>query len=120
MLPIWNVLLGLWVDVLLGQTKVDDVDGILFRGTSPADQEVLWFHVAIDQVFTVNILYSGDLYGVERLRYHCASETPSVCAVEVHVDGVCSLEYSVTMRMTVEICWCMSVCVRVSPTGVQL
>lgn len=120
MLPIWNVLLGLWVDVLLGQTKVDDVDGILFRGTSPADQEVLWFHVAIDQVFTVNILYSGDLYGVERLRYHSASETPSVCPVEVHVDGVCSLEYSVTMRMTVEICWCMSVCVRVSPTGVQL
>ena len=62
MFPVRNVFLCLWVNVLLRQTKVNDVDGVLLRSTSSAYQEVLRLHVTIYQVFAVNIFYSGDLW----------------------------------------------------------
>ena len=63
MFPVRNVFLCLWVDVLLCQAKVNDVNGVLLGSACSAYQEVLRFDVTINQVFTVDIFYSGDLWG---------------------------------------------------------
>ena len=60
-LAVRDVLVGLRVDVLLGQAKVNDVDNVLVRRAVPAHEVVFWLHVSVYQVFAVHILYSGNL-----------------------------------------------------------
>ena len=64
-LPVRDVFFGFRVDVLFGQTKVDDVDGVLPLGAWPAHQEVLRLHVTVDQALGVHVLHPGDLAGGE-------------------------------------------------------
>lgn len=61
MLAIWDVLLSLRVDVLLGQPKVDDVDGVLPLAARPPNQEVLGLHVTVDEALGVHVLHARDL-----------------------------------------------------------
>jgi hypothetical protein len=60
-LPIRNVLVGLGVDILLGQAKVDDVDDVLVLAGLPTDEKVLRLDIAVDQVLTMYIFYSVKL-----------------------------------------------------------
>lgn len=60
MLAVRDVLLGLGVDVLLGQAEVDDVDGVLPLAAWAPHQEVLGFHVAVDEALGVHILHARD------------------------------------------------------------
>lgn len=70
-LPIGNVLVGLRVYVLLGQAKVNDVDCVLVFTGLATDEKVLWFNVSIDQVLTMYIFYSVQLWTVKiRERKH--------------------------------------------------
>ena len=66
-LAVGDVLLGLWVDVLLGHAEVDDVDGVLPLGARPAHQEVLRLHVPVDQAPCVDKLHTGYLEEMQRL-----------------------------------------------------
>ena len=61
-LPVGNVLVGLRVNVLLGQAKVDDVDGVLVFAGLPSDEKILRFDVTVDQVLTMYIFYSVELW----------------------------------------------------------
>ena len=53
-LPVRNVLPGLVVSVLLGQTKVNEEEFITV--TSDSHQEVVWFDVSVDEVLVVDKL----------------------------------------------------------------
>ena len=55
--PIRDVLVRLWIDVLLRQAKVDDVDGLLSFVRLPPNQEVLRLDIAVDQVLLVDVLH---------------------------------------------------------------
>ena len=56
-----NVFTGLRVYVLLGETKVNDMDNVLVHGAVPSHEKVLWLHVSVYQVLAVHILNSGYL-----------------------------------------------------------
>lgn len=62
-LSVGDVFFGLGVNVLLGQAKVNDVDGVLTLAARPPHQEVLWLDISVDQAFGVNVLHSRDLWG---------------------------------------------------------
>lgn len=68
MLPVWNVFFGLGVDVLFGQTKVDDVDDVFLFVSLPSDEKVFRFHISIDEVFRVHVLHSRNLVRKNRAR----------------------------------------------------
>jgi len=55
-LPVWNVLLGLGVPVLLRHTEINNVDNVGSLGAGSANQEVVRLDVAIDEVLLVNSL----------------------------------------------------------------
>lgn len=61
MLPVGNVFFGFRVDVLLGQSKVYDVDDVLLLVALPADEEVLRLDVAVDEVLGMHVLHPRDL-----------------------------------------------------------
>lgn len=56
-----DVFLGLWINEFFCQAKVYDVNGVLPFGARSANQEVLRFHVSIDQTSCVNKLHAGYL-----------------------------------------------------------
>lgn len=56
-LPVGDVFFGLGVYILFGQTKVDDVDGVLPLATGPPDKEVLGLHISVDQTLGVHVLH---------------------------------------------------------------
>lgn len=56
-LPVGDVFFGLGVYVLFGQTKVDDVDGVLPLASWPSNQEVLWLHISVYQTLGVDIFH---------------------------------------------------------------
>ena len=56
-LPVWNVFVGVGVDVLLGQAEVDDVDDFVLLGRGATDQEVLRLDVSVDQMLGVDVLH---------------------------------------------------------------
>lgn len=102
MLPVRDVFFGLWVDVLFGQTKVDDVDGVLPLASWPPDQEVLWLHVSVYQALCVDVLHPCNL-GAKRKDQICMHlkelqlflETCCACLVQAsyqlygyHEDGL--------------------------------
>ena len=47
-LTISNVLVCLWVNVFLGQTKVNYVDNAMSVVRVSTDQEILWLHISKD------------------------------------------------------------------------
>ena len=47
-LPVWNVFFSFRVDVFFGQTKVNDVDDVVFFVPLPPDEKVFWFDISID------------------------------------------------------------------------
>ena len=61
MFSVGDVFTGLWVNVLLHKTKVNDMDNVLVRGAVPSHEKILWLHVSVYQVLTVHILNSGYL-----------------------------------------------------------
>lgn len=55
---VWNVLLGSWIPVLLGHTKIDNMDDIGGLGARAANEEVIGLDITVDQVTFVNGLYA--------------------------------------------------------------
>ena len=47
------MLLGIWVNVLLSQTQVNQVDDVLVLHAQPTYQEVLGLHVTVHQLTAV-------------------------------------------------------------------
>ena len=60
-LPVGDVEVGLRVPVLLGKTKVDDID--LVTALANSHQEIVRFNVAVDEVAGVDVLDTRDLWG---------------------------------------------------------
>lgn len=56
-LPIGDVFFGLGVYVFFGQTKVNDVDGVLPLASWPPNKKVFRLHVSVDQTLGVDILH---------------------------------------------------------------
>lgn len=48
------MLLGLWVAVLLGHAKVDDVNDIGSFSAWSANEEIVGFDIAVDEIFLVD------------------------------------------------------------------
>ena len=61
MFSVGNVFAGLWVDVLLRETKVNDMYNVLVHGAVPSHEKIPWLHVSVYQVLTVHIFNSGYL-----------------------------------------------------------
>jgi len=57
-------LLSLGISILLRHAKIDDMDDIGGLGGRSADQEIVGFYVAIDQVLFMDRLDPRELYGV--------------------------------------------------------
>jgi hypothetical protein len=57
-LTVWDVEMSLGVTVLLGQTKVNDID--LVTTLADAHQEVVWLDVTMDEGLGVDVLDAGD------------------------------------------------------------
>jgi hypothetical protein len=58
---IWYMLLSLWVSVLLSHTKVYHIYSVCRLVSRTADEEVIRFDVAINEVFLMYGLNSSDL-----------------------------------------------------------
>ena len=56
---IWYMLMRSSISVLLSQTKVDNVDKIPFLAKT--HQKIVWLHITMDKIFTVDIFYSAYL-----------------------------------------------------------
>lgn len=65
-LTVGDVLVRAGVSVLLGQTEVNDVNKIAFLPQT--HKEVIRFHIPVDEVFGVDVLYSADLRTVAQKR----------------------------------------------------
>jgi hypothetical protein len=64
-LPIWDMEMGLWVTVFLGQTEINNID--LITTLANAHEEVVWLNITVDEGLGVNILDTGDeLIGKEQ------------------------------------------------------
>lgn len=48
----------LWVSVLLGQTKINNID--LISSLANAHQEVVWLDITVDEALCVDVLDSAD------------------------------------------------------------
>lgn len=57
-LTVRDVEVSLWITVLLGQTKIDDVD--LVTTLSNAHKEVVWFDITVDEGLCVDVLDTRD------------------------------------------------------------
>ena len=60
-LPVGDVLISLRVDVLLSQTKVDDMDNVIPLRRLTSNEKVLRLHVSVDQVFAVRVFHTRNL-----------------------------------------------------------
>ena len=58
--PVWYMLMGPSISVLLCQTKVNDVDKISFL--AEAHQEIVWLHITMNEILAVHIFYSAYLW----------------------------------------------------------
>ena len=57
-LPIGDVFVCVRINVLLGKTKVYNVDDVAPFVRLTTDEEVLWFDVSVDELLGVDILHS--------------------------------------------------------------
>lgn len=95
-LPIWNVLFRLWVAVLLGHTKINDMDycissvrsmslearlipTVRILGSWSTNQEVIWLDIPIDEVLFVNCLNASDLRVTDGREGHIDELGSTVC-----------------------------------------
>lgn len=53
-LSIGDMLVGAGIPVLLGQTKVNDVDQVAFL--SQPHEEVIWLHISMNEILRMNVL----------------------------------------------------------------
>lgn len=60
-LSVRNVLFCLWIAVLLGHPKVDDVNEVCILRAWTANKEVVGLDIAVDEVLLVNGLHSRNL-----------------------------------------------------------
>ena len=60
-LSVRDVLLGLGIAVLLGHTKVDNVNDVGALGSGSTDEEVVGLDVSVDEVLLVDGLYPRQL-----------------------------------------------------------
>lgn len=60
-LPVGDVFFGLGVYIFFGQTKVNDVDGVLPLASRPPNKKVFRFHISINEALGVNILHPCNL-----------------------------------------------------------
>lgn len=58
-LPVGDVLASLWVNVLLSQAKVNDIDDGLLLVRLTTNKKVLGLDVTIDELFLMDILNPG-------------------------------------------------------------
>lgn len=59
--PVRYVFVSFRVYVLLGKTKVYNVNYMLFPVRLPTDEKVLWLDVAVDEVLGMYVFHAGDL-----------------------------------------------------------
>lgn len=71
-LAVWDVLLRLRVAILLRHSEVDDVDEVRVLRPRPADEEIVWLDIPINEVLLVDSLHarylqyiSAELVGVQ-------------------------------------------------------
>ena len=57
------MLFCLWISVLFGHTKINNVNNVRSFGVGSADEEVVWFDVSIYQILLVYRLHSRELEG---------------------------------------------------------
>ena len=75
--PVRNMLVCACITVLLGETKINDVDKVaLFSQTH---EEVVWLYISVDEVLGMNVLNSVDL-GVDKCTWHCSEIQYSMIA----------------------------------------
>lgn len=85
-LSVGDVFFGLGVNILFGQAKIDDVDGVLPLAARPPHQEVLWLDISVDQAFGVDILHPCDL-GQKEMSV--PGQRPTLCPARSR-PGPCS------------------------------
>jgi len=56
---VWNVEVGLWVPVLLGQAEIDNID--LVSTFANSHEKVVWLDITVDKRFGMDVLNPGDL-----------------------------------------------------------
>ena len=65
MFPVRYVFFGFRVNVLLRQSKVYDVNDVLFLIALPANKEVFWLDISVDEVLRMHVLHSRYLQNNE-------------------------------------------------------
>lgn len=53
-LTVWNVKVSLWIAILFGKTKVDDID--LIATLADAHEKVVRLDIAMNEALSVNVL----------------------------------------------------------------
>lgn len=64
-LTVWDMLLRFRIPILLGHSKVNDVDYIGGLGVRATDEEVVGLDITVDQVLFVDCLNAGELLLLE-------------------------------------------------------
>lgn len=65
-LTVWDMLLRFRIPILLGHSKVNDVNYIGGLRVRATDEEVVWFDITVDQVLFVDSLNAGELLMLKR------------------------------------------------------
>ena len=66
-LSVWYMLVCTGITVFFSQTKVNYVHKVAFF--PKAHKEIIWFHISVDEVFWVNVLYSAYLFEKKKNSY---------------------------------------------------
>lgn len=66
MFPVRYVFFGFRVNVLLCQSKVYDVNDVLFLVALPADKEVFRLDISVDEVLRMHVLHARYLQSEEQ------------------------------------------------------
>lgn len=77
-LTVWDVEMSLGVTVLLGQTKINDID--LVTTLSDTHEEVVWLDITVDKALGVDVFDAGDeLIGKQE---NCLQRELSIAEIE--------------------------------------
>lgn len=82
-LTIRDVLLRFWITVLLGHTKVDDMNDVGGLGIRAADEEVVGLDITVDQIFLVNRLDARELKITVRHYAYKIVGTRTICLATI-------------------------------------
>lgn len=61
-LPVWNMLLCLWVAVLFGHAEINDPDCVGAFGARSTNEEIVRFDISVDEVLFMYCLYASELF----------------------------------------------------------